>query len=235
MDTLSKDPLYVIALKLDLPDLLKWCNTSSRINNKVCNNVNVWNSKLLIDFPNYDYSLKKSSSRETYTFLYKLYIIKKKLKIENSLVDLYNTETLHINKNIIKIPREIGVLKNLKKLYIYDTIIQEIPTEIGDLINLKELYLSENKLSHIPKEIGNLKKLEELYLNDNVLEELPKELGNLNNLQVLFLNNNYLTELPKELGNLYNLQQISLYGNDIKYIPKEIQILKNNGLKIFNK
>ena len=65
MDQSSKDVLFTIAMKLDLPDLLRWCTSSSRINRDVCNNENVWRSKLLLDYPGYHkFDLKHFLSNE---------------------------------------------------------------------------------------------------------------------------------------------------------------------------
>jgi len=92
----------------------------------------------------------------------------------------------------------------VKELSLSDNKLEgEIPKEIGKLNNLQRLYLYNNKLEgEIPKEIGKLTNLQELYLNSNNLEgEIPKEIGNLTNLQCLYLINNKLEgEIPKEIG-----------------------------------
>ena len=56
-----------------------------------------------------------------------------------------------------------------------------LPKEIGKLTNLQKLFLSNNKLEgEIPKEIGKLTNLQWLYLNNNKLEkEIPKEIQEL--------------------------------------------------------
>ena len=51
METTSKDVLFTIAMNLELPSLLRWCASNSRINNNVCQNEHLWRSKLLQDFP----------------------------------------------------------------------------------------------------------------------------------------------------------------------------------------
>jgi hypothetical protein len=53
MDVASKDVLFAIAMDLDLPSLLRWCESNSKINRDVCQNNDVWRSKLLKDFPDY--------------------------------------------------------------------------------------------------------------------------------------------------------------------------------------
>ena len=65
----------------------------------------------------------------------------------------------HNNQLTGEIPKEIGKLMNLRRLYLYkNQLTGEIPKEIGKLINLNELDLNKNKLTgEIPKEIGQLK------------------------------------------------------------------------------
>ena len=116
---------------------------------------------------------------------------------------------LSYNQLTGEIPKEIGNLRNLQVLYLYNNqLTGEIPKEIGNLRNLNYLSLSNNQLTgKIPKEIGNLRNLQELSLYNNELTgEIPKEIGNLRNLQWLYLSYNELTgEIPKEIGNLRNL------------------------------
>ena len=70
MDVASKDVLFTIAMNLDLPNLLKWCQSNSRIQRDVCNNPNVWRTKLIRDFPNeYEkFNYLNKSMKETYVF-----------------------------------------------------------------------------------------------------------------------------------------------------------------------
>jgi len=117
--------------------------------------------------------------------------------------------------------------------------LKEIPKEIGNLTNLERLYLSNNSLTNLPKEIGNLKKLEWLYLDKNNLTSLPKEIGNLKNLTQLFLQNNKLTSIPKEIGNIKDLDLLNVSFNKLtgSSIPFEslseytIVWYKGNGIK----
>ena len=70
-----------------------------------------------------------------------------------------------------------------------------IPRELGNLTNLVRLYLSDTSLTGtIPPELGNLTNLRSLDLNENSLTgTIPPELGNLTNLHVLHLYDNFLT------------------------------------------
>ena len=88
METASKDVLFTIAINLDLPSLLKWCESNSRINRNVCQNDHVWRSKLLKDYSNYQKFGLNRSLRETYVFLYQLSYIKNLLNSNESLYDI---------------------------------------------------------------------------------------------------------------------------------------------------
>ena len=61
-----------------------------------------------------------------------------------------------------------------------------LPKEIGKLANLQKLFLHKNNLEgKIPKEIGKLTNLQNFFLENNKLEGgLPKEIGNFTNLQL---------------------------------------------------
>ncbi len=69
-------------------------------------------------------------------------------------------------------------LKEPFKVYTLDLRYQELktlPKEIGKLKNLKELNLWQNQLKALPKEIGYLKMLKRLNLRNNKLSEREKE------------------------------------------------------------
>jgi len=51
-----------------------------------------------------------------------------------------------------------------------------LPKEIGELCNLQKLYLRNNELKELPLEMRNLKRLQLLYIHDNQISELPIEL-----------------------------------------------------------
>ena len=56
MDRLSKDELFLIAIDLDVSNILNLCRTSKNINQKICNNNVFWVRKLKKDF-NVDFYL----------------------------------------------------------------------------------------------------------------------------------------------------------------------------------
>ena len=70
MENLTKDVLFRLALELNLPDLLHFCSSSSRINRLVCERNDIWYAKLNSEFPNYQ--MLKPSSKDNYRLLYEL-------------------------------------------------------------------------------------------------------------------------------------------------------------------
>jgi Leucine-rich repeat (LRR) protein len=190
MENAPKDILFTIGMDLDLPDLLKWCSSSSRINKNVCQNDNIWRSKLLKDFPDFEKFNLNRSLRETYVFLYQLSYIKKHMETSKSLQDILRLKTISLTG------------KNLKNVPSFD------------LPNLKRLYLYSNNLTKVPA--FSLPNLTILFLNDNQLTEIPA--FNLPNLKVLSMAGNYLTKIS-EL-NFPKLEDLSLYNNKLTEISE---------------
>ena len=203
---LNRDEITLLALEMDLPTLLRFCETSKKVKALVCDNDKMWYNKLLKDFPNYKKLTINAplSFRDIYYLLYKLVILKDKLKLKPSIYTIYTIKNLHLsNQEIIELPKEIGILINLEHLYLANTKLTKLPIEIGNLINLQTLDLSSNYLSELPGEIGNLINLENLDLHNNKLLYVPTEMGFLFNLKHLNLSYNLeLKRLPFELGEL---------------------------------
>jgi len=159
---------------------------------------------------------------------------------------LCTLEVLAVSSNkIITLPKEIGFLSSLKKLYLEHNEISKLPSQLGDLQGLHILNLSYNKLTSIPKqvlllnslerlylqfnsipnlppEIGELKRINELYLSSNKLTSIPKEISLLTTLRILRLDNNRISKIPPEIGKCTCLRELSFSYNEIKWIPKEL-------------
>ena len=73
-------------------------------------------------------------------------------------------------------PKELGQLKNLSRLYLYSNQLAALPKEVGQLRNLSRLVLYDNQLAALPKEIEQLEKLSEIYLHDNKKLTIPSEI-----------------------------------------------------------
>jgi Leucine-rich repeat (LRR) protein len=189
MDVASKDVLFAIAMDLDLPSLLRWCESNSKINRDVCQNNDVWRSKLLKDFPDYLKFELNLSLKETYVFLYQLSYIKKLLNTNESLYEIFLKKKIDLSA------------KGLKKIPAFD------------LPNLEILYLDNNNLTQVPA--FHLPNLQRLYLSQNNLTEVPA--FDLPNLQYLSLSNNNLTQVPT--FDLPNLLDLNLFNNNLTEVP----------------
>lgn len=103
--------------------------------------------------------------------------------------------------------------------------LQSVLPEIGLLVNVRTLWLNTNRLEFLPPEIGSLINLETFYLTNNKLKSLPAEIGLLSKLKMLDLHNNRLKNLPPEMGLLTDLESLYLGCNNLEYLPVEMKLL----------
>jgi len=69
MDKLEKDQLFLLALELDLPELLSFCDSSKRINELICKRNDIWYYKLNKEFPNWKDFRFNASPKKIYILL----------------------------------------------------------------------------------------------------------------------------------------------------------------------
>ncbi|KAG0207337.1 hypothetical protein BGX28_001387 [Mortierella sp. GBA30] len=110
----------------------------------------------------------------------------------------------------IRIPVEIGFLRNLTLLDLSKNRLTSLPETIKHLSKLVDLKLSFNQLESIPAGIGGLTKLAALYLDNNRLESIPSHIGQIKGLVNLDLSDNPITVLPAEVGKLQFLRRLKL-------------------------
>jgi Leucine-rich repeat (LRR) protein len=224
---LSNDALFSLSIQLNLEDLLRFCSSSKKINDVVCQKDNVWLYKLNKEFPNWQELHLDSTIKNPIT----LFPIIEAKSPKDIYVTLHYWNMFTIFRKKLKIKYSLYEIYSLKYLFLSDRMLTEIPKEIGKLINLQYLNINNNKLTIIPKEIGKLTNLQELRLGNNSLTKLPKEIGKLTKLRVLNLAHNTLTQIPSEIGKLKNLETLYLNDNNLIEIPQEIQDIK--GLTIY--
>lgn len=95
---LNKNELFLLALELDLPDLINFCKSSKRINEKVCESKEIWIHKLKEDF-NITYSKRYNlEPKKNYILLYKM---KEGIEILDDAPILYD---------LLYNPRSVGYL-----------------------------------------------------------------------------------------------------------------------------
>lgn len=120
MDKLSKDELYVLALHLDLPDLLRLCKIHSNFYRKVCNDQTVWRRKIERDFPNIKLEdlipeIRQQNFKQIYTLLYFD-------KVSHTLVDI---NYMYLNDEVeVRVDEDTFIpdhlyLPNMVYLYLY--------------------------------------------------------------------------------------------------------------------
>jgi hypothetical protein len=211
---MNPDELLIIAMKLDLPSLLNWCQTNKRINEIICKRDPVWLYRLNQDFPDWkefvltpkETPFTESKPIDIYKYLYKLKKGKDMLEVEGSLLDYSKlTSFISCHDNIKEIPETLP--QNLQELDLYNNNIKEIPETLPQ--NLQVLRLSYNSISEIPETLPP--NLQQLWLSRNLISEIPEILPP--NLQILDLSRNFIKEIPETL--LQNLRILDLSGNPL--------------------
>ena len=225
MDILPNECIYEIFLFLN-PKCLQFCGQTTNNFNELCQLHSLWRNR--ID-DKHNELFKKENYYQNCKFYHQLDTLRKNLKKYSYEPDrLYSSVQIFINDKMLEyLPKEIGLLINLKYLHLYNNLLKEIPKEIGQLTNLVCIDLSHNQLKELPKEILKLTKLIDLSVNNNQLTHLPNKIKKLINLRTIYLQNNKLTHLPKEMGKLTNLKILLLENNKLTKIPEEIREIPN--------
>lgn len=160
-----------------------------------------------------------SQQRGTYKEITQRVVVLKKIKntlhLSKSIASINEDSSLRSrhNKNVSIIPKEIGALKHLTKVFISFTRVGEIPKEIALLRNLERLHLENNEIEEIPTELFELTNLKDLRLHRNKIKFIPEEIGNLVNLEVLILTKNPFNCLPRSFEKLTKLRSVLVDGN----------------------
>jgi leucine-rich repeat protein SHOC2 len=119
------------------------------------------------------------------------------------------------NRNLKILPESIGILSDLKDLYLEGNQLTSLPDSICKLQNLQYLYLSRNYLNNLPQNIISLSNLLYLDLSFNKLNNLPKNIEKLSKIIGLDLRSNNISELPISLSKLDKLQSLYLSNNPL--------------------
>lgn len=108
---------------------------------------------------------------------------------------------------------------SLRKFSICRNLLRDLPREIGLLVNLKALHLDDNDLTYLPNEITRLSNLEVLSVRGNRLARLPEDCRGLTALKEFDFSHNHVSRLPRSLALLENLSSVKLKNNHIVYPP----------------
>ena len=182
MEQLTSDPLFALAIHLDLPDLLQFCSSSSRINNILCKREPIWRYKLQQDFSNdlENFVNISKTPKDLYILLWNLRDIKQQLNLKEDLFTIYKLKKLNLSyKDLTKLPSNLHVLENLKELYVNNNELTKLPELPPSLLFL---YAYNNELTELPSLPTSLQKL---YVFNN---KLSKE---------------KITEIKKQYPNVY--------------------------------
>ena len=161
--------------------------------------------------------------------------------LPKSILQLDALETLDLEYSPRLVPRWLGELTSLKRLFICLGGDHSLPEAISDLSGLEYLGVTawRHAQSHytFPSSIGNLTNLAKMSID---LENIPDEIGCLTNLETLHLGS-CVRSLPSSIGDLKNLKKIcytrGLYGC-LRSLPDEIgdltslEVLDLTGTKI---
>ena len=116
-----------------------------------------------------------------------------KLKLNKSFCSLINLKTLNLGAvHVTSLPKDFGNLGQLEVLHL-NTRIKKLPTSFSNLTSLKKLAVY-NKLINI--DVDFPASLQEIDFRGNKLTEIPESLFLLPKLQHLDISDNPFTELP---------------------------------------
>ena len=116
-----------------------------------------------------------------------------KLRLNKSFCSLINLKKLNLGAvHITSLPKDFGNLEKLEELHINGSI-KKLPTSFSKLRSLKKLTIY-NKLINI--DIDFPASLQEIDIRGNKLSEIPNSLLSIPNLQHLDISDNPFTELP---------------------------------------
>jgi len=101
MEKLEKDQLFLLALELDLPELISFCQTNKRINNLICKRNDIWYYKLNKEFSDLKYTGKEP--RPYYIKLKEISNIHPELRNILPLINIKEYENIKIQPIIYKV------------------------------------------------------------------------------------------------------------------------------------
>lgn len=141
---------------------------------------------------------------------------------------LKNLKRLYISKDdegSIILPPEIGELTQLEVFFAYGCNMAALPEEFGRLTGLKRINLNQNDFKEFPLALLKLKNLESLAI-DRSFQVLPDAICDLTKLRCLYLPQAKISALPENIGNLHELEVLCLWGTKVDRLPPSCRKLK---------
>lgn len=129
-----------------------------------------------------------------------------------------------------QIPKEIGQLKSLESISLFNLSLTELPEEIGNFKNLIRLHIHSCTLEKIPASVFQLPKLKWLSIIRTSLKSIPENI-NLKALQSLSLKENMLSNLPESVALQPQLTTLKLEKNKWESLPQNILNIEDLALE----
>ena len=115
--------LHELLEKMSLYEFIDFCNTNKKYK-RMCENDLFWKNMYIKYYGDSNIDDLKSYY-ETFKLCHQLSLLIKKLELNYSLYNLYHLDTLYLDNNqLIEVPKEIGLLTNLKTLYLAKTLFK---------------------------------------------------------------------------------------------------------------
>lgn len=142
------------------------------------------------------------------------------LKVPKNIGELSQLRILSLDTNELSdLPEEIGKLKNLERLALSNNLLTTLPSTFSDLQNMKHLHLANNYFKIIPPCVYSMLNLEFLDASDNKIVRLSEDIGALVGMETLLLLYNLLETVPESLSKCVNLRHLWLGNNRLRCLP----------------
>lgn len=142
------------------------------------------------------------------------------LKVPKNIGEMRQLRILCLDTNELKkLPQEIGNLRNLERLALSNNLLTTLPSSFSDLQKLKHLHLANNYLKVIPACVYSMLNLEFLDASDNKIFEISEDISALVGLETFLLLYNLLETVPESITKCLNLRSLWLGNNRLKYLP----------------
>lgn len=122
------------------------------------------------------------------------------------------------------IPQEIGDIKSLKKLEIFDHTVKYLPQSLEKLTALECLRITGNQVEELGFDIAKLQKLLVLDLSSMPLQVFPEGIVKLKNLKALYFSGKELRALPEGLMALKHLEVLSIQDMNFENISPKLAV-----------
>ena len=129
-----------------------------------------------------------------------------------------------VNNHLRKLPSEMSSAIQLRRLDLFQNLLESVSPDLFSLPNLEYLSLGHNRLKEIPETSNWSASLLSLDLSENLLSSLPQGMQH-SSIEILNLSNNQFTLVPKCVCRIRTLTSLDLSYMPISSLPKEMEHL----------